>query len=229
MPLWALLMTDAELRAKADTTVRAIMFDLSDVLVVGLTGVGEVLQGRLQYTPSEILAQLRSSAMRDFLLGSTTEDVYLRQVIQEFAWEIDLDELKQLIRSHFDQAIAGMPQIVDGLAGGYPLYLLSDHGREWIEHIEKKHAFLGRFTRRFYSFSLHLRKNDPATYRAVMPLIGCDPSECLFIDDRRTFLEAAGEVGLQTILFRDSRHLLYDLRRLGVMLPGPTSPPTVSS
>lgn len=209
-------MTGAEPRAMASTSVRAILFDLSDVLVVGLTGIGDILRTRLPYTPSEILDQLRGQAMLDFLLGSVTEDAYLGDVIQEFGWDIDLVELKHLIRVHFDQSVPGMPEVVTALAKAYPMYLLSDHGREWIEYIEGRHLFLGAFVRRFYSFSLHLRKNNPEVYRLVLPVMACAPDECLFVDDRQVFLDAARVVGLQTVLFRDSRQLLGELRGFGV-------------
>ncbi len=222
-------MSDGASQAEVEAPIRTILFDLSDVLVVGLTGLGDTLRGRLPYTATEILAQFRSPPMSDFLLGSITEDAYLRRVMQEFGWDIDLAELKNSIRRHFDQTVPGMVEIVAALAKYYPLYLLSDHGREWIEYIESRHVFLGSFSQRFYSFSLHTRKNNPTTYRSILPVMGCDPHECLFIDDRHLFLDAANEVGLQTILFRDSRQLLRDLRRFGITLSGPAAPPRSSS
>jgi HAD superfamily hydrolase (TIGR01509 family) len=205
-------MIDEAQANPADSPVRAILFDLSDVLVVGLTGVGAVLERRLGYPAAEIERQLRSQP----LLGECTEDEYLRRVKQEYAWEIDLGDLKKSIREHFDQPVPGMVEIVTALAKSYPLYLLSDHGREWIEYIEARHLVLSLFTQKFYSFSLHMRKNDPATYRTVLSLMDCEAQECIFIDDRRAFLDAAARVDLLTILFEDSRHLARDLGERGV-------------
>ena len=54
--------------------IRALLFDLSDVLVVGLTGIGARLQTILPYSGDEILGQLRGDAMLDFLLGYCSED-----------------------------------------------------------------------------------------------------------------------------------------------------------
>jgi hypothetical protein len=60
--------------------IRALLFDLSDVLVVGLTGIGARLQAYLPYPGDEILRQLRGDAMLDFLLGYCSEEEYLGRV-----------------------------------------------------------------------------------------------------------------------------------------------------
>jgi FMN phosphatase YigB (HAD superfamily) len=187
--------------------IRAILFDLSDVLVVGLTGIEARLQAYLPYPADEILRQLRGDAMLDFLLGYCGEEEYLGRVKRDYGWEPGIDQIKAIIREHFRTAIPGAAEIVAGLAKDYPLYLLSDHGREWARYIEAEHAVLGLFTRRFYSFDLHLRKNNPEVYREVLRQIGVPAAECLFVDDRPGFLAAARQVGLAGILFENSAQL----------------------
>ncbi len=187
--------------------IRALLFDLSDVLVVGLTGIGTRLQAILPYSADEILRQLRGDAMLDFLLGYCSEEEYLGQVKAEHGWEPSVDQIKAVIRQHFKTAIPGAGEIVASLARDYPLYLLSDHGREWARYIEAEHAFLGLFTRRFYSFDLHLRKNAPEVYHAVLRQIDVPAAECLFVDDRPGFLAAASQAGLAGIRFESSEQL----------------------
>lgn len=85
--------------------------------------------------------------------------------------------------------------------------LLSDHGREWIDYIEQTHPFLAIFSSRFYSFDLHTRKTNPATYQYILSTLNLQAEACLFIDDREKFLEVAKEVGLQTLHFTDSLHV----------------------
>ena len=198
--------------------IRALLFDLSDVLVVGLTGIEARLQPYLPYAGDEILRQLRGDAMLDFLLGYCSEEEYLGRVKRDYGWEPDIDQIKAVIRQHFKTAMPGASDIVTSLAKDYPLYLLSDHGREWARYIEAEHAFLGLFTRRFYSFELHLRKNNPAVYREVVRQIGVPAAECLFIDDRPGFLAAASQVGLVGIRFENSEQLRYKLREHSIAI-----------
>jgi FMN phosphatase YigB (HAD superfamily) len=198
--------------------MRAILFDLSDVLVVGLTGVEARLQAYLPYPGDGILRQLRGDAMLDFLLGYCSEEEYLGRVKRDYGWALEIDQIKAVIRQHFRTAMPGAGEVVASLAVDYPLYLLSDHGREWARYIEAEHAFLGLFTRRFYSFDLHLRKNNPEVYREVLRRIGAPAAECLFIDDRPGFLAAAGQVGLAGILFENSDRLKCKLREYSIAI-----------
>ncbi len=198
--------------------IRALLFDLSDVLVVGLTGIGVRLQTTLPYPADEILRQLRGDAMLDFLLGYCSEEAYLGRVKLDYGWEPDVDQIKAIIRQHFKTALPGASEIVTSLARDYPLYLLSDHGREWARYIEAEHAFLGLMRRRFYSFDLHLRKNNPEVYREVLRQIGVPAAECLFIDDRPGFLAAAGQAGLTGILFENGGQLRRELREHSIAI-----------
>jgi FMN phosphatase YigB (HAD superfamily) len=184
--------------------------------VVGLTGIGARLQAILPYPADEILRQLRGDAMLDFLLGYCSEEEYLGRVKRDYGWAVEIDQIKAAIREHFKTAMPGAGEIVANLAEHYPLYLLSDHGREWARYIEAEHAFLGLFTRRFYSFDLHLRKNSPEVYREVLRQIGVPAAECLFIDDRPGFLAAASQVGLAGIRFENSEQLRSTLMEYSI-------------
>jgi glucose-1-phosphatase len=198
--------------------IRTLLFDLSDVLVVGLTGIEARLQAILPYPSGEILGQLRSDAMLDFLLGYCSEEEYLGRVRRAYGWEPDVDQIKAVIRQHFKTAMPGAGEMVASLARDYPLYLLSDHGREWARYIEAEHAFLSLFTRRFYSFELHLRKNNPEVYREVLRQIGVPAAECLFVDDRAGFLAAASQAGLTGILFENCGQLKNKLREHSIAI-----------
>jgi FMN phosphatase YigB (HAD superfamily) len=196
--------------------IRSIIFDLGDVLVTGLTGIGSRLETTLPYAADEILRQFRGDEMLPFLLGRCSEEEYLGRLKRAYGWQPSIDEIKVVIREHFRTAIPGAREMVLELAREYPLYLLSDHGREWAEYIEWQHDFLRAFRRRFYSFDLHTRKNMPETYRRVVEMIGAKPEECLFIDDRRVFLDAAQQAGLQTLLFEDAAQARNALAALAI-------------
>lgn len=198
--------------------IQAILFDLNDTLVTGLTGIEVRLQPLLHQPGDIILKQFRSDYMLDFLLGYCSEDEYLSNLKQAYGWEPSIEQLKAIIREHFKTAMPGMSDMVTSLAKRYPLYLVSDNGREWTEYVEAEHAFLRLFSNRFYSFESHTRKNNPDTYREVLHQIGAEASACLFVDDRTPFLETAAQVGLIPILFESSTLLRNKLRECGIEL-----------
>jgi FMN phosphatase YigB (HAD superfamily) len=196
---------------------RALLFDLSDVIVVGLTGVGARLEPFLPYSAAEILGQLRGIQFLPFLLGEVTEEEYLQGVLGKFRWSLQVSDVKAIVREHFPTPVPGTGEIIASLGKAYPLFLSSDHGREWAIYIEEVHPVLAMFQRRFYSFDLHKRKNDPATYTEVLRQIREEPSQCLFIDDRLEFRQAAAEAGIETLAFESSRQLRSELTRRAIL------------
>jgi putative hydrolase of the HAD superfamily len=59
-------------------------------------------------------------------------------------------------------------------------------------------------------------KPDPRIYRVAADRLGHRPEECIFVDDRAVFVEAAREVGLTGILFAGAADLRARLARLAV-------------
>lgn len=59
------------------------------------------------------------------------------------------------------------------------------------------------------SGDLKIRKPDERIFQLTMEKLVVKASECLYIDDRRGYLEAAGKVGMHTILF-NSRNVPYE-------------------
>jgi HAD superfamily hydrolase (TIGR01509 family) len=198
--------------------IEVIIFDLSDVLLTGLTGIERTLGQVLHVPEDQVLSQFRGLSMLEYLVGKCSEDDYLKGLKQEYSWPVEIDEIKKLIRLHFKNTIPGMKEIIENLAEKYPLYLLSDHGREWIEFIEEEHPFLQLFKHRFYSFDLKTRKRDPETYQKVLSEINVCAEVCLFIDDRPMFFQVAQKIGMNVIHFKYSVQLIEELKNYSIIL-----------
>jgi FMN phosphatase YigB (HAD superfamily) len=76
-------------------------------------------------------------------------------------------------------------------------------------------------------FSADVRqiKPEPAIYQTCLQIIGVQPSETLFVDDRDANLVTARAAGIRGIRFRSVEQLRSDLPSLGFssVLPRPTS------
>jgi len=68
----------------------------------------------------------------------------------------------------------------------------------------------------FSSCFLGLRKPDEAIYRLALQVTQRAPAECIFIDDREVNLECPRELGIHTILFRNTAELRRELLENGV-------------
>ena len=72
---------------------------------------------------------------------------------------------------------------------------------------------------------MHLRKPDREIFRLAVERLGCEPGDCIFVDNSVKNLLAAREVGMQTVLFnRDGEEyegeVVNSFLELGELLKG---------
>src|SRR5205085_2644754 len=95
--------------------------------------------------------------------GEISEEFFLNSVISNTGWAISVAELKMAIRENFGREVIGMKKVLERLAIDYEMVLLSDHAKEWVEHIHEIHPHLQMFQSRHYSFELGQTKREPST------------------------------------------------------------------
>ena len=78
---------------------------------------------------------------------------------------------------------------------GYKLYVLSNMSKEYIEYLRKLPVF-EYFDYEAVSCELHLGKPDRRIYEHLLSHCNLEPSETIFIDDRKDNVEAAAELGI---------------------------------
>lgn len=54
-----------------------------------------------------------------------------------------------------------------------------------------------------------MAKPNPEIFKLTMEKLGCEPEECVYVDDRRGNLKVARKLGMKTVLF-GSRNTEYD-------------------
>jgi len=59
-------------------------------------------------------------------------------------------------------------------------------------------------------------KPHRSAYETVLDKMGVEPHECILVDDRRSNLEGANEIGMKSILYKNFKHLVKELRKMGV-------------
>jgi FMN phosphatase YigB (HAD superfamily) len=191
--------------------VECIIFDLSEVLIAGLLGVEKRLSSELSLPEEEILPCFMGGVFEELLLGSITEDSYLRAVLARTGWKIDVARLKAAIRHNFHNQVEGTVPILIGLAANYDLALLSDHAREWIDYIRSIHPFMHVFSQSYFSYDLKRLKKDPGAFHAVLVALSIPPARCLFIDDNPKNVEVAMSVCIPSIRFESAEQLAMEL------------------
>lgn len=113
-----------------------------------------------------------------------------------------------------------VPKVVEGIVGdemqknrplfeyisllkeSYKIGLLSNIGSNWV-----RESFLSDEEKRIFdeialSFELGMAKPDPRIFQVVAERLGCEPSECIMVDDGPGNVSAAKSIGMQAIEYK---------------------------
>ena len=91
------------------------------------------------------------------------------------------------------------------------LALISNDSREWSNYLREKYDLDVYFDVITISGELKIKKPDERIFLYTLDRLGCAPSDCIYVDDRRYNLEAAQKLGMDVILF-NSRNVQYSGR-----------------
>lgn len=103
--------------------------------------------------------------------------------------------------------------IADLKAAGYNLYVLSNMAPEFIAFLRQTPVY-GLFDGDVVSCEVRMAKPDPRIYELLISRFDLDPSETLFVDDRRANVEAAVTLGINGYRFGDPERSCKELRRI---------------
>ena len=205
--------------------IKNIIFDLAEVLLTGIKDTGLALAEKHQLNvksdhtadwtngPTPLLVPL----VKEFFNGNVNEDEYVKQVLELYPQIGHAEWLKQHIRENFKEVEGTRDIIVRLKKLGYKLALLSVHGEEWVEYLEKKFDYHKLFDVLSYSYETKVSKPDPLSFKHVLEKLKAPPEECLFIDDSYKNVAVAKELGINAILFTSAKDLEKDLRELGII------------
>jgi putative hydrolase of the HAD superfamily len=107
--------------------------------------------------------------------------------------------------------------LVPRLKPAHRLLLLSNTNELHCDHFSRQFADTLRwFDALVFSHKVGLRKPHPDIYAHCVGLAGCQPGECLFIDDLPANVAAARACGWQGLVYRRGEDLAAQLADLGI-------------
>lgn len=134
-------------------------------------------------------------------------------------------EHEQLIRTYYERwhkmlggSINEGVKILNKLkkSGNYNLYALTNWSAETFHVAIERYDFLQLFEGIVVSGKEKTRKPFRKIYEIILDRYDLAPENCVFIDDSIRNVEAAKELGINAIQFKNSRQLTNELNYLGV-------------
>jgi putative hydrolase of the HAD superfamily len=102
------------------------------------------------------------------------------------------------------------------MTAGLKTAILSNMGDAVLARIEREVGWIKRFDLQVWSSQLLVAKPDSRIYTHTLNLLGVEPAEVLFLDDRLVNIVAARALGMQGFVFSTVEQLRVDLVATGL-------------
>jgi putative hydrolase of the HAD superfamily len=204
--------------------IRAVISDFGGVLTTPLMNSFAAFQDRTGISPDALGAAMRSVAEHDgahplFELetGRLTEEQFLDRIRDALEPILghppQMHEFKEIYFEALEPNLPMVELMRSIKARGYRMALLTNNVREWeplwrsmlpvdeIFELVVDSAFVG------------MRKPDPPIYELTIERLGdgVGPAECMFVDDVLVNVEAATELGMTAIHFRENEQAIAEI------------------
>src|SRR3989344_5903763 len=97
----------------------------------------------------------------------------------------------------------------------YALYSLSNIDEECYKETKRKGIYKV-FKKSYSSYLTGVEKPDKRALLMVLKENNLNPKETLFVDDKQKNLDAAEELGMKTVIFKNNTQFFRDLKKLEI-------------
>ncbi|XP_010930151.1 flavin mononucleotide hydrolase 1, chloroplatic isoform X1 [Elaeis guineensis] len=189
-----------------------LLFDIMDTIV--RDPFYHDIPAFFQMSMKELLESKHPTAWVEFEMGLIDENELAKKFFKD-GRPFDLEGLKQCMLRGYSY-IDGIEELLHSLKqNNYELHAFTNYPI-WYKMIEEKLQLSKYLSWTFCSCIIGKRKPASEFYMEVLHHLGVEAASCIFIDDRRANVEAAGNAGMVGLHFRNVDTLKQELSSLGV-------------
>ena len=191
--------------------VKAVVFDLGGVITHG----GYL--GFLKHYCAECFTPEGKKKIlwleRQVNLANISEKEFYEEIEKIFHVHMTPKQMHNQIVSHM-KADAGLRKMIPKLKQAKIILFSNSLGTMAKEVLKKRHLSGKKFFDRiFVSNEMHMAKPDKQSYEYVLKKMKLKPVEALMVDDRPENIKAAKAVGMQGIVYKDSKQFARELKK----------------
>ena len=129
--------------------------------------------------------------------------------------EIDSEKFRRHLLNSF-KFQEGVLIIIKTLKENYKVVLLSNQLEDWLEEVIKEKELDKVFDVIVTSYTSKIAKPDIMIFKETVEKLEVKPEECIYVDDLEKNIPPAKKLGMKTILFKNNKQLINDLKKFGV-------------
>lgn len=163
-----------------------------------------------QFSAGELESIFDLPEYKKFSVGAISEKDLISLFLEKTNLQLSIEEYIEIFKKGIEP-IEGMKEILEKLYGKFHLATLINEGSEWASYKLDYSGFRKFFEINIISGDLGLAKPDPEFYKKSLEIIGANPEECIFIDDRKENCDASTKLGMKSIVFQNAEQLKKEL------------------
>jgi putative hydrolase of the HAD superfamily len=194
--------------------IKAFIFDLGNVLVsFDHSKIVERLKTVCDLEHEEIFGKAISSALvQDYNLGKISSEEFFAAVNRELSLRMNYEDFCETWNCTFHPEPIIPPELIENLSKKYKLLVLSDTNALHFDFIKENFPILDYFEEFILSHKVASAKPSSEIFQAAVKIAGCQPEECLFIDDLEANVEGARKTGINALQFVSAQELEAELK-----------------
>lgn len=203
--------------------IRAVISDFGGVLTTPLAGSFEAFAKRSGITLEALGTALGTLAARDGVhplheleCGRVTEASFMEAMAATLSESLGREIAMESFAEHYFGGLEPNEPMIELMAAlraeGYRMALLTNNVREWEARWRSMAPIEEIFELVVDSAFVGMRKPDPEIYELTVQRLGVPAPECLFVDDFEHNCEAAREVGMSAVVYREPEQGIADVR-----------------
>ncbi len=213
-------MTAAHM-ASATPEIRAIYWDIGGVLLTNGWDHEERARVLAQFSMDREEYEARHEEANDrWEKGEIGDEAFLKQTVFFRERNFTPQDFLKALREQSQWLPGGAKPVIEALRAhsGLKMAMLNNESGPLNDYRIDTFGLVRYFDGFFCSAYLGMRKPDLRMFRAGVSMLHQQPEQCAFIDDRQKNCDAAEEIGMHAIQYKDEQQLRDGLRALGVRL-----------
>ena len=174
------------------------------------------IKGKI-FSSKELEAIFHTERYPDYMIGKISEREFIKEFLSASKLNITVEEYIELFKKGIEP-IPGMKEILESLKARYSLATLINESSEWANYKLDVSKFREFFEINVVSGDIGYAKPEAAFYMRALDMLKTKPAECIFVDDKKENCEAAKNLGIEAILFRNPEQLRKELASYSIRL-----------
>jgi len=199
---------------------KVVIFDVGGVILFCEHGlICNRLSALCERSPSDIYQFIfRDGLEKLYDEGKLSTKEFYDKIIGLLKLDIAFDRFCQIWSEVYEENLSVTQMIKELKKNDLKMYLLSNINELHYLHIRNKYKILDELEEYILSYIVGHRKPNREIFETVLKKSGLPPSEHIFIDDVKDFVDVAQSMGMRGIVFESMMQLKRELEEAGVIL-----------